>query len=264
MENGDRRQFLMKQKLCFGCYESISKDHNGRNCLRRRIFCLCKENYPTGLYGYKPKSKESVAETSQSSEEKSTESGRKTACASTTIQEDVISMCVVPVKVKHKDPNFAYSTFAMLDNCSQGCFVKVSLIKTLQISGQKTSITVKILNGEENHTTFALEGLRGCSQLGLNQEWISLPKTYTRKDLPVDSWEVATAQKLKKWKHLPCVADEVIKENRNINIELLIGTNCTRALEPIKVISSRNDGPNAMKIVLSWCIVGPISYKNQN
>ena len=60
-------------------------------------------------------------------------------------------------------------------------------MKTLQIRGQKTSITVKALTGEENHITFALEGLRVWSQLGLNQEWIRLPKTYTKEDLPVDS-----------------------------------------------------------------------------
>ena len=76
----------------------------------------------------------------------------------------------------------------MSDNCSQRRFVKASLMKTLQIRSQKTSITVKTLTGEDNYTTFALEGLRVCSQLGLNQEWISLPKTYIKEDLPVDSW----------------------------------------------------------------------------
>ena len=49
---------------------------------------------------------------------KSTDCARKIACASKTIPEDVISMCVVPVR--------------------------------------------------KNHTTFALEGLKVCSQLGLN------------------------------------------------------------------------------------------------
>ena len=83
----------------------------------------------------------------------------------------------LPVKVKHKDFNFVYSTFAMLDNCSQGCFVKASLMKNQQIRSQKTSIRVKTLTGEDNHITLALEVLRVCSQLGLNQEWISLPKT---------------------------------------------------------------------------------------
>ena len=109
----------MKQKLCFGCYEPISKDHNRRNCPRRIICCVCEENHLTGLHKYKPSSKQSMAGGSQRSEEKSTDSERKVACASTTIQEDVISMCVVPVKVKHKDSNFVYSTFAMLDNCSK-------------------------------------------------------------------------------------------------------------------------------------------------
>ena len=119
-------------------------------------------------------------------------------------------------------------------------------------------------NWEENHTTFALESLIVCSHLGLNEEWISLPKTYTKEDFPVDSWEVPTAQKLKKLKHLSCVAHEVIKDDQNINVELLIGANCARALEPIKVIPSRNDGPYVMKTILRWCIVGPISYRNQS
>ena len=119
------------------------KDHSGRNCPRRRICCVCKENHSTGPHGYKPRHKESVARGIQSSEEKSTNSGRKIACASTTIQEDAISMCVVLLKIKHKDSSFVYSTIAMLDNCSQGYFVKVSLMKTLQSRGQKTSVTAK-------------------------------------------------------------------------------------------------------------------------
>ena len=61
---------------------------------------------------------------SQRSEDQSTDSGRKIACASTTIQGDVISMRVVPVKVKHKDSHSVYTTFAMLDDCSHGYFAK--------------------------------------------------------------------------------------------------------------------------------------------
>ena len=56
----------------------------------------------------------------------------------------------------------------------------------------------------------------------------------------------------------------MIKDDQSINVELLIGANCARALEPIKVIPSRNDGPYAMKTILGWCIVGPISYWNQS
>ena len=75
---------------------------------------------------------------------------------------------------------------------------------------------------------------------------------------------MATAQKLKKWKHLSCIADEVTKDDQNLNVELLVGANCTRALEPTKVIPSRNDGPSEMKTVLGLCTVGSISYRNQS
>ena len=66
---------------------------------------------------------------------------------------------------------------------------------------------------------------------------------------------------------MSCVADEVIKDNQNIKVELLIGANCARALEPIKVIPSRNDGPYAMKtagLVYCWAskLHEPIRRKN--
>ena len=82
LEVGDRRKFLMKQKLCFGSYKPIRKDHSGRNCPRRRICFVCNKIHPTGLHGHNPKIKESVAGGSQTSEEKSTDSRRKIACAS--------------------------------------------------------------------------------------------------------------------------------------------------------------------------------------
>ena len=51
------------------------------------------------------------------------------ACASTIAHTNVISMRVVPVKVKYKDSNSVYSTFAILGYCSQECFVKSSFVK---------------------------------------------------------------------------------------------------------------------------------------
>ena len=75
---------------------------------------------------------------------------------------------------------------------------------------------------------------------------------------------MATAQKLKKWKHLSCVVDELIKDYRDINVDLLVGAICTRALEPVNVIPTANDGLYTMKAVLEWCTVETISYRNQS
>ena len=52
----------------------------------------------------------------------------KLASASIT---SVISMCVVPVKVSYAGTKKQISTYAMLDNCSQGGFMKDSIRKNL-------------------------------------------------------------------------------------------------------------------------------------
>ena len=64
-----------------------------------------------------------------------------------------------------------------------------------------------------------------------------------------------------KWKYLEQIKAE-LNLNPNVKIRLLIGANCSRALEPEMVIHSEVDGPYAFRTVLGWCIVRPISQKN--
>ena len=40
----DKSKFLAKNKLCYGCYMSISFDHNARSCKQRRVFTIFKKN----------------------------------------------------------------------------------------------------------------------------------------------------------------------------------------------------------------------------
>ena len=47
-------------------------------------------------------------------------------------------------------------------------------------------------------------------------------------------------------------------------MDLLIGANCVKALEPIKVISSKGQGPYDYKTVLGWCVVGPMGVNKAN
>ena len=134
---------MVKSKLCFGCYDVISKEHSGRNCPKRRKCSICKEQHPTGLHGLQSKKRspekeddDYIPQAPPGNEEK--KDSVKT-CASTVAHADVIGMCVVLVKVRYKDSNSVYNTFVMLDNCSQGSFVKSSLVKNLRIKGYKTS-----------------------------------------------------------------------------------------------------------------------------
>ena len=63
--------------------------------------------------------------------------------------EDVLSMCVVPVKVQHNQSDKEIITFAMLDTCSQGTFVTQSLMQQLSIKGVPTSLKIKTLIGHQ-------------------------------------------------------------------------------------------------------------------
>ena len=79
----------------------------------------------------------------------------------------------------------------------------------------------------------------------------------------MDSCEIATARKLKKWDYIEKISKER-GDNKDITVDLLIGTNCLEALEPVEVIPRQNDGPYAIRIALGWCVVGPIKAQCHN
>ena len=75
-------------------------------------------------------------------------------------QRKVISMCIVPVKVKSAAQGKDILACAMLDNCSQGCFIQEALVKKMHTSGRKAILNFKTLNGERSESTIAIDGLR--------------------------------------------------------------------------------------------------------
>ena len=76
------------------------------------------------------------------------DNGVKHASTTAKSRSKVISISIVPVKIKHGDSNKMVTTYAMLDNCSQGSFILDSAIKKLRIQGIKTTLKLKTL-----HTT---------------------------------------------------------------------------------------------------------------
>ena len=102
---------------------------------------MFNKSHPTSLHGYKQNHKVSENETIEDEKQ-------DFHCATVNTSSEVIRMCVVPVVVKHKNSNKVIKTYAMLDSCSQGTFVKESLLGYLRLQKRKTSITIKTINGE--------------------------------------------------------------------------------------------------------------------
>ena len=100
------------------------------------------------------------------------------------------------------------------------------------MNGQKTFITIKTVNGEVNNKTTLFERLKVSSSRDEDSEWVELPKTFTKRYLPVDQDDIATPSKLKQWKYLEGIMDKISKRD-HISMGLLIRTNCIKALEPL-------------------------------
>ena len=157
-------------------------------------------------------------------------------------------------------------TYAVLDNCSQGSFIKEEIIEELRITGRNLKLSQKTLTGEKSEELPAVNGLI-VSGISWGKEgpaeWTEVPKAYSRSFLPVEREEVATTKKIKKWKYLNPITVE-ITQHHDIEIGILIGANCMKALEPVEIIASKDGGPYAYKTKWGWCIVAPIvSDKNR-
>ena len=63
---------------------------------------------------------------------------------------------------------------------------------------------------------------------------------------------------MKEWPYLDKIVD-VVSEPVNSSVSILIGSNCPRLIEPLRVIPSENNGPYAFETRLGWCVVGPIT-----
>ena len=50
-----------------------------------------------------------------------------------------------------------------------------------------------------------------------------------------------------------------ITQTDDVEVGLVIGANCMKVLDPLKMIASNNGGPYAYQTCLEWCIVEPIN-----
>ncbi|KAK0137844.1 hypothetical protein N1851_025926 [Merluccius polli] len=83
-----------------------------------------------------------------------------------------------------------------------------------------------------------------------------LPKVCTQKEMPVSTANIISEKELRKWPYL----EDVKIPHINADVDLLIGTNASKLMEPWEVINSREgeEGPYAIRTLLGWVINGPL------
>lgn len=136
-------------------------------------------------------------------------------------------LSVLPVKIKAGRGEKVITAYAFIDPGSLATFCTEGLMSQLNVQGRKTNILLQIMSHKTYVPTYAVSGL-DISGLEENN-FLPLPDVF---NIPViDS-----------------------------SIELLIGTNASKIIEPWQVINSQGEGPYAIKSLVGWVVNGPLRH----
>lgn len=87
-----------------------------------------------------------------------------------------------------------------------------------------------------------------------DNNFLPLPDVFTQKEMPVTTDNIPRSEELSQWPYLKNVQLPYI----SAKVELLIGTNAPKLMEPWEIVNSQDDGPYAVKTLLGWVVNGPL------
>ncbi|KAG1936405.1 hypothetical protein F2P79_018737 [Pimephales promelas] len=235
-------------KACIFC-----GGHMSRDC-RKRLSCkVCSLKHPTALHIY-PKEKENnlvqvkgESETAVGSSLISVQSSGLTGAG-----DHDCTLSIVPVQVKHRKGHKVLITYAFLDPGSSASFCTERLMNKLNVRGRRTGILLRTMGQEKVVGSHIVSDLEVAELDG--DCFCELPDIYTQKNMPVHRGNIPRQKDLQRWPHLKHVQIREIDSD----IDLLIGSNVPRALEPWQVARSTEGGPYAVKTMLGWTVNGPL------
>lgn len=238
---------LLERTVRFGC---LCIGHISEVC-RKWITCeKCGLKHPTTLH-IPPKEKEKDFEQAGRKLEVSVDSTLVSSGVSGAGDHEC-KLPIVPVQVKSKKGSKIVTTYAFLDPGSTAVFCTEALMHKLDLTGKRVHNLLRTMGQETIVSSHMVSGLEVA---GLNKEhFCELPKAYTQVCMPVHKGNIPRQSDLQRWPHLKQVHLPEIEAG----IELLIGTNVSKALEPLQVICSINNGPYAIRTMLGWTVNRPL------
>ncbi|XP_066937337.1 uncharacterized protein [Macrobrachium rosenbergii] len=86
-------------------------------------------------------------------------------------------------------------------------------------------------------------------------------QVFTQRDIPVNHDQIPRYEMLKDWPHLSSVIDKIPLYQAELDIGILIGSNCPTALQPLEVVPTSGYGPFAVRYLHGWTVNGPVHVK---
>lgn len=248
--HSEKIDFLKTNGVCFGC---LCTGHISKDC-RKRLSCeTCGLRHPSMLHIH-PEERGACPDKGKSNFECTVDSSLVAVQTSglTGAGEQNCKLAIVPVKVKSTKGQRTVETYAFLDQGSSASFCTTGLMDKLNLSGRKTKILLRTMGQEKIVDSCIVSDLEVA---GLDSgSYCQMPDIFTQPRMPVNRSNIPRQQHLHKWPHLK----QIHLPEIDADVELLIGMNVPRALEPLKVIRSVDKGPYAIKTMLGWTVNGPL------
>ena len=182
MNPAERIDFVKSNGLCLGC---LRYGHMKKDCRGRKICATCKDFHPTSLHNDSP----NVAK--KDSQNKTTEaiSHRLNAWDCRSSNACSSHSLIVPVWLHQKEnPERKKMVYALLDDQSDACFVKDSILQQLNVTGPVVQLKLSTVQGESLVTCMKISNLvvRGVNE----QAEVLLPGTYSKSEIPAKRCQI--------------------------------------------------------------------------
>jgi hypothetical protein len=228
----DRVEALKKKKLCFGCF---GRGHTVSSCKRKMICNKCKGMHPTELH-------------------RDAQASDHVTCRSVMGSRSRVYHAILPVVIRQNGSDKSVLTYCFLDNGSSGCFMSEELFTQLKPKGKETCIRMTTMHGASDETCVVIDGLFVSSVNGDNE--ISLPKVYTRPDIPTNTDHIARKSQIAHVSKLAPFQHIIPQYYDDVSVGLLVGCNCSLALEPLQVKTVEGSPYFAVKYRHGWSVQG--------
>ena len=246
----ERLSFLIKKGFCLRCLEHghMAKENK---CTARLKCASCKQQHPTCLHREQQPDKSNETEhASQSASEQLPVPTSEPASAKCTRvcgvegqESGQDQSLIIPVWVSSSE-NLENKrlTYALLDCQSNATFITEKLREELGIEGAKSHLLLSTLH-EENEVIESHK-VKGLTVTSMNhQSSIPLPQAFTRQMIPFKSSQIPKPEVAMYWEHLKPIASELMPYRKDLEVGLLIGTNCPRAIKPREIIPGSDNDP---------------------
>lgn len=128
----------------------------------------------------------------------------------------------------------------------------------LDVSGPETNLLLSTM-----HATDELIKSRKVGGLIVQdfkrQITLHLPKAFSREIIPAKRSHIPRPESALQWPHLEKIAKQIAPYQKDVEIGILIGSDCPRAIMPREIIPGEDESPYALRSDLGWGIIGKIS-----